>query len=398
MSRRILMLVDRYYPSDHAFLENVYSKILPNNGYRIYWVMRSSDSKKRIVIKRWNNSIVLVFKAASKNNILSRHISNMIIFIMLIRYLGVLKPHVIQVRNWTWGAAIAKYFQITKSIPFVFQNSFPSDQVLLSRLHNASRTVRIRSHLELLWRKKLIYHADLIFPISERMKSNMIDEGFSKRKLVPIGLGYDGNVKREDIDSTNIIEKYDLKNKKVVLYFGVMDKKRELEFLIDVWALVTKAVKDGILLMVGGNTHDISRLSAYSQKIGVDDKVLFVGHMERKEIPKYIKSALLTVSPIPPIPLYQVSSVTKLYESLGLHCPVVGNDLGEQTEVLRNSDGGLCVEYEKKQFSAAIVLLIEDRVLARKLGDNGYRYIARTRSYDSIASDINSAYRKYLLK
>ena len=46
---RILMLTDIMYPTDHVFLEEVYSKIFREKGHTIHWVMTSKYKENKIL-------------------------------------------------------------------------------------------------------------------------------------------------------------------------------------------------------------------------------------------------------------------------------------------------------------------------------------------------------------
>ena len=63
------MLVDQKYPTDHVFLEEVYSKIFRRRGHEIVWVMKSKKPSREIDIKYWNNNKVFVLP--TRKNILA---------------------------------------------------------------------------------------------------------------------------------------------------------------------------------------------------------------------------------------------------------------------------------------------------------------------------------------
>ena len=95
--------------------------------------------------------------------------------------------------------------------------------------------------------------------------------------------------------------------------------------------------------------------------------------------------------------MYNVSSPTKLYESLGLGCPVIGNDLPEQGAVLRKSKGGICVKYDKDQFVKAMTYLANNKAHSKKLGNQGKDYVLKNRSYEHITHDLVKIYNNHVL-
>jgi len=393
---RLLLLIDRPYPVEHAFLETVYSRLFPAEGNKVYWIMRSYDNNKFCEVKRWNNSIIFCFASPKNDRKVFYYLYNVIIAIASIKLIHRIRPDLIQVRNWVWGAFMAYLFKRVMKIPFSFQNTFPSEISLTENVKYGGFKLKIWSIFIRFFRKKLIQKADLILPISKEMKLEMIKQGYMEKKLYPVGLAFDSDINIEKIDNSDVVEKYCLKGKSVALYFGVLGSKRQLEFLLDIWSIVCDHVSDCVLLMVGGLSNDIQKLKQYAIDLKIEKNVIFTGFVSRKMIPAFIKSSIITISPIPPTPMYNVSSVTKLYESLGCGCPVVGNNLPEQGKVLRESKGGICVDYDKKQFSDAIIYLLNNIDLANHMGKAGKDYIMKNRTYRIVTKDLIGVYSKTL--
>ena len=390
---KLLYLTDRKFPSDHSFLETVYSKILPERNIDITWVMKTTQGNNFYKLRKWNNTDVLTFNTFGNKNIINTWLQNLRILFFLIRFSKNNKVELIQVRNWVWGGIVSIFLSKLTNAKFIFQHSFPRDLLLKKRIRSYKNLNKIRAYFELYWLKFILSKADYIFAISPAMKNSLIKKGIEEKRIFPVGLAFDEKI-NTNIDNSYIIKKYNLYNKKVAIYFGVMDQHRNLEFLIDIWSDVCKKIHNSVLLMVGGEDIDIERLMKYTLKLDIKDKIIFTGKVKRAEIPAYIKSSQLSISPIPPIPMYLVSSPTKIYESLGCGCPVVGNDLPEQGEVIRQSEGGFCIEYDHKQFVKAIVYLLENKKIAEKMGNVGREYILKHKTYQILANKIQKIYAK----
>lgn len=72
---------------------------------------------------------------------------------------------------------------------------------------------------------------------------------------------------------------------------------------------------------------------------------------------------------------------------------VIANDHPEQQLVIRESGGGLCVAYDEHAFAEAADHLLSDPVLARRMGENGFRYVRHHRDYEVIAGQLDQYYR-----
>jgi glycosyltransferase involved in cell wall biosynthesis len=84
-----------------------------------------------------------------------------------------------------------------------------------------------------------------------------------------------------------------------------------------------------------------------------------------------------------------MSSPTKLYESLGNGVPVVANKgIYEQEKVVKESGGGILVDYNISSFSDAIVNLLNNGTLRKKMAEYGKEYVIANYSYRIIAKRI----------
>ena len=106
----------------------------------------------------------------------------------------------------------------------------------------------------------------------------------------------------------------------------------------------------------------------------------------------YVKNADVCVSPFYPTPVLNSTSPTKLVEYMYMEKAVVASDHPEQRLVLSESGGGICVPYEEKSSSKAVVELLQNPELAREMGSRGRRYVEKHRTYGKIASSLEDSY------
>src|SRR6266404_2578847 len=55
---RILMFPQRPYPCDHAMLETVYTRLLPQRGHAVFWITRPASERPRRRPLDWNGTPV----------------------------------------------------------------------------------------------------------------------------------------------------------------------------------------------------------------------------------------------------------------------------------------------------------------------------------------------------
>ena len=185
---------------------------------------------------------------------------------------------------------------------------------------------------------------------------------------------------RSDLLSTQNEARSEAVKSPSVLYLGSMVPLRKLDFIIQAFARVLEAVPNATLYMVGGERPEyIDSLRSEARRLGIDDRVAFTPVLPRAEALSRVRAADVCLSPLTPTPIFEVASSTKLIEYMALAKPVVGNHQPDQTRVIQESGGGLCVPYEVDAFADAIITLLKNPELAREMGKKGRDYVAKHR-------------------
>ena len=130
----------------------------------------------------------------------------------------------------------------------------------------------------------------------------------------------------------------------------------------------------------------------------IDQQVTFTGNLPRNEALNYIYQADVCLSPFVPIPILKSTSPTKLCEYLLFGKPTIANYHPEQLSILNDSKGGFCVPYKEEAFSHAIITLLKNENLAKKMGELGKKYILKEREYTKISKIVENAYFNKIIK
>lgn len=176
-----------------------------------------------------------------------------------------------------------------------------------------------------------------------------------------------------------------------VVYFGSMDAKRDLHFLLRAFARVADVIPAAHLLMLGDARG--SGLPDAARSMGLAERVIFLDRVPRRDVPRYLRAARCSVAAIPPTPLYRVSSATKVVESLAMAVPVVANrEIPDQRDIVEASGGGYCPPYEEAAVAESLVALLSDPEDARRRGRAGWLYVKEHRSYAVLAKRLAGWY------
>src|SRR5882762_10428133 len=329
----ILLFPQRPFPCDHAMLESVYTRLLPRRGHQITWIMRRGGPEHSASPVAWNESRAYLIPA-EPNGHRFRTLgvgSRIARSIQLAE--AVNRAHrvdLIQVRNELSSGWVARYLRRKWRVPFVFQLSFPVlDAETGGRGMRDPRgagrpmlAMKRRAQLD------LVRKADRVLAISDEMKTRLVETGVPESRVLTIPMGVDTSMQPEAYDPSIVRDLLGLGEAPAVLYFGALDRIRRLEFLLEVMRSVRTSVRDARLILLGSASND-GDVEWLRNEIGarrLEGAVILAGRVPRSRVPLYLTASSLSVSPIPPIPLYLASSPTKVLESLGMGVPVVAND------------------------------------------------------------------------
>jgi glycosyltransferase involved in cell wall biosynthesis len=390
----ILMMHRKPYPCTHAMLETVYTRILPARGHRVLWMMPSGGDEDigNFKMAEWNGTLVYLLRNDHLDNPIKKIGGRYFEQLKMVQHiLEHEKVDIIQARtDWICGL-VGVEAQRKWHVPFVYQDAFPMPEWWLAKRGWRKAVGWAWKQVE----KYICAQAALVFPISQRMQQNLVQDGIDPKKMVVIPLGVDASVEVDEREGRLMRDRYGLGEAPVAIYFGEMGKSRQLDFLMRAFQKVLVEVPEARLLMVGKSAvseKEVDWLKQVAKDLGVFEHTIFTGAVPRKDVPSYILAADISVSPIVPLPAYVLSSPTKLVESLIMGRPVVANDIPEQVSVIENGGGGIITSYKEEEFANGMIRLLKDRDTARLFGQKGKRYIAENRSYEILADHIEQAY------
>lgn len=404
---RILCLTDRMhgagrYSMEHPVLERVIAEMLPARGHSVLFWLHERAARWRSARVAWRDAEVRLLPSAGRvpgERLLNAGLRTAAIRRRLGGLIRAERIDLVHVRNDWVAACVGGPLLQRLGVPMVFQWSFPHPLVRLALIDEGlarwPRVARWQAGVEARRYRRAIDLATHVLPVSEWMEAELIRQGVPAAKMTAVPLGFDTDITPDPTQARAIRERYGLGDRPVVLYLGEMSRLRRVDVVIDAMADVVADVPAARLLMVGAGDRpdDVERLRRHAASRGLDESVVFTGYVPRSDVPGFIAAADVGVSPIPPIPLFWISSPTKFIEMLGMGCPVVANDIPEQRKLLEVSGGGIAVPFDGHAFGRAIVELLRNPETARAMGRRGRAFVEQARSLERIADVIENVYR-----
>ncbi|MEM2196924.1 MAG: glycosyltransferase family 4 protein [Candidatus Nezhaarchaeales archaeon] len=163
--------------------------------------------------------------------------------------------------------------------------------------------------------------------------------------------------------------KYDL-NDDIVLFIGRLHPLKGIEVLLKAIPYVIKAKQNVKFVFIGPG--DPKRYIRVANKLGIGDRALFLGFVEEHSKIGAIDSSACLV--LPSICDYVEVYSLVISEAWARGKPVVASNVGEIPHRVKHMVNGILVPpKDPKALAEAILKLLEDRMLAAKMGLEGKR-------------------------
>ena len=123
---------------------------------------------------------------------------------------------------------------------------------------------------------------------------------------------------------------------------------------------------------------------------GILEHILFTGVVPYEDVPLYISASDICVAPFISRRNERIGlSPLKIYEYLACGRPVVASKINGITGLLARSGGGITVMPENPhELAEAILYLLQDDSLRRKMGSNGCTYVMTNHTWAKVASNV----------
>ncbi|MGN0334577.1 MAG: glycosyltransferase family 4 protein [Lachnospiraceae bacterium] len=183
----------------------------------------------------------------------------------------------------------------------------------------------------------------------------------------------------------DIFEKPDLKKYRLVGTIGRLSEQKGIDIFIQSFVVVKKNYPDvkGIII---GDGELREKLQQMIDQVGMSNDIMILGY--RSDVIECIKHLEFVVMPSRwegfPLTPIEVFSAQKT---------IIGSNIGGINEIIVHGDNGLLVEKDDIQgFSEAMIKLLEDSALRKKLELNAKEYFDNNFDFDSFVKQYEQLY------
>jgi glycosyltransferase involved in cell wall biosynthesis len=239
--------------------------------------------------------------------------------------------------------------------------------------------------------------ADAVVTLSETMKADIVARGVPAERVFVVPNGVDPEVFSPRPPDPALRSQYGVDDRYLMGYVSNLDHPREgHETLIEATALLVDAGRDVACLIVGEGRRR-EGLEAVAAASGVADRIVFTGAVPHDQVPAMY--ALLDVFVVPRRDERAARLVTPLkpFEAMAMARPMVVADLPALTEVAPDGERSLAYPAEDAAaLAAAVERLMDDPVLAARLGAAGRAWVTKQRTWAANGPRWTAVYRSVL--
>lgn len=182
-------------------------------------------------------------------------------------------------------------------------------------------------------------------------------------------------------------------------YVGVMGSQDGLNLLLDAWAIVAREpdMTDAVLELFGDGEARRA-LQRQAGRLGLGKQVRFHGYRRAAEFVPVLAGCAVCVSPDPPTPFNDVSTMVKVVDYLAMGQGVVAFDLRETRNVAGNA-AIIATPPTAAGLARSLLQVMRDPELSRSLGAAGSARVASIGlDWSRSASDLVAAYARILAR
>jgi len=240
--------------------------------------------------------------------------------------------------------------------------------------------------------RRIFKKADLITAISNFLKDYAKNQGADAAKIEIVPNGVDLNkfkIKNEKFKVEELRNKLRIKeNEKIIITVSRLVEKNGVGDLIEAVGKIEIPIK---LLILGTGLLEKS-LKFKTKKLGLENKIIFLGNVLNEKVPEY-----LAISDIFVRPSLAEGLGNAFLEAMACGVPVIGTRAGGIPDFLKDWETGLfCEAKNPDDLAQKIELLLKDENLRRKLSENGRQLVEEKYDWKIISQKMKDIFLKLI--
>ena len=235
--------------------------------------------------------------------------------------------------------------------------------------------------------------ADHIITISEFSKREIIKYlGIERDKISVIPCAVDHQIYNDILDTeslSNIKKKYNIDGN-YFLYLGTLEPRKNIERLIDAFAILQKNIENSpVLVIAGKNGWNYENIYRKVQEYNLNNKIIFTGYIESEEAVILLKGAFTFIFPS----IYEGFGMPPL-EAMACGIPVIASNVTSLPEVVQDA-GYLVNPFIPEEICDAMYRVLNNQEERTQLKEKGLKR-AKEFTWNSSVKLLQEVYKRML--
>jgi len=244
-------------------------------------------------------------------------------------------------------------------------------------------------------RRKLLGQVDYFVAVNDEIEQELRDFGLvtAPVEVFPNGVDIDRFCPANEPERHVLRDRLSLPQSAMLAVFaGRLEPQKNVDNLLLAWKQVelnARPGEDARLLILGDGTQK-SALVALAEQLDITNSVHFIGRVD--QVGNYLRAADLFV-----LPSRAEGLSNALLEAMACGLAVVATDIGGNNEIVSHLKNGILVRpRDSEQLAAALLMVLSDTKLARRLGEEARKTIGEGYSLESVTKQYIELYRGLL--
>ncbi len=139
-----------------------------------------------------------------------------------------------------------------------------------------------------------------------------------------------------------------------------------------------------VYFLVLGTGYQDAELKTLANKLGIADRIKFLGYIPHNEMSKYLKASNIFIRPS-----ISEGFGNSFIEAMAARIPVIATPVGGIVDFLRDKETGLfCEVNSPEDIARKVEIYLHDKNLRDEIVDNAFRMVAREYDWKFVASPL----------
>lgn len=234
--------------------------------------------------------------------------------------------------------------------------------------------------------------ATRVLTITEALKTELIDRGVPASKITVVPNAVDPSRFTHIDRPADMKTKLGFEGKTIIGYVGSLVDYEGLPLLIEAVSRLASNRDDFRLLFIGDGP-ELKPLKHTVEKLGLTDKIIFLGEVSHHSISSYYEAIDIVALPRLALPVCEMVSPLKPFEAMASGKALVASDVAALSEIIVHGETGLLHEKESvNALTEALELLLNDPELRSKLGERASQWVKEKRSWSRVSGYVAEVY------